>query len=68
MTRTCSIMPNMMGLELRAPPGGSSIYNIEKRHNGTAYEHYMTPQSGRDCANDFAIKAFEYRNAFDAIG
>jgi len=28
----------------------------------------VTLLNGRGCANDFAIKAFEYGNAFDTVG
>ena len=58
MVRTTSItMPSMVGCGLYAPQRMKSS-TLFLRH---AFERY-------NCANDFAIKAFEYGNAFGNVG
>jgi len=48
----------MVGLGFRAPSGDEkSDFCIS-----------VTLLNGRNCANDFAIKAFECGNAFDTVG
>jgi len=56
-------MPNIVSLGLRALPAKTKKFDVL-----LFVCLSFTLLNGRICANDFAIKEFEYGNVFDAFG
>ena len=60
MARTTSVVPSAVGLGLYPLP--------EAGAKSSMIFLSVTLLNGRVCAKDFAVKAFEYGNAFDTVG
>ena len=64
--RTCSrssiTMPSLVGLGFHPPPGWPKTLSF------LSVRLSVTLLKVRVCAPDFAMKALEYRNDFDAVG
>jgi len=60
----CSItMPSLVGLVFHSPPGWPKTLNFL-----SVCLFFVKLLNVRDSAPDFAMKALEYRNDFDAVG
>jgi len=55
-------MPSLVGLGFHPPPGQPKTVSF------LFVCLFVTLLDVRDCAPDFAMKALEYRNDFDAVG
>jgi len=64
--RTCSrssiTMPSLVGLGFHPPPGWPKTLSF------LSFCLFVTLLNVRVCVPDFAMKALEYRNDFDAVG
>ena len=71
--RTCSrssiTMPSLVGLGFHPPPGWPKTLSFFVCLSVCLFVClFVTLLNVRDCAPDFAMKALEYRNDFDAVG
>ena len=62
--RSCLTMPSLVGLGFHPPPERPKTLSFFC----LSVCLYVTLLNVRGCAPDFAIKALEYRNDFDAVG
>jgi len=68
--RTCSrssiAVPSLVRLGFHPPPGRPKMLSFLSVCLSVCF--FVTLLNVRDCAPDFAMKALEYRNDFDAVG